>query len=138
MLEDRFHFWSVETRVADGRIGNTQAANLGEVRGCFGATENPAVVNFYLETNLNGLAISGRGECAVVLANQPEKNMYVSRCAVPLKVASDAYAGGLLVTSSMTTNEVTFGLQTNPPGYTQVSIATIRLWRRHRSPPGTA
>jgi len=127
LLEDRFNFWSVETRVADGRVANTHAANLGEVRGCLGGTENPAVFNFYLESSLSGLAISGKG----ALANQPEKNMYVSRCTVPLKVASDAYVGGLLVTSSMTTNEATFGLQTNPPGYTQVSIATIRLWRKH-------
>jgi hypothetical protein len=131
LLEDRFHFWSVETRIADGRIANTQAANVGEIRACFGATENRAVVNFYLETTLSGLAISGKGGCTVVLADQPEKNMFVSRCTVPLKVASDAYVGGLLVTSSMTTNEATFGLQTNPPGYTQVSIATVRLWRKH-------
>jgi hypothetical protein len=131
LLEDRFHFWSVETRVADGRIANVQAADLGEARACFGATESRAVFNFYLETTLSGLAISGKGDCTVVLADKPEKNMYLSRCTAPLRVASDAYVGGLLVTNSMTTSEVTFGLQTNPPGYTQVSIATVRLWRRH-------
>jgi len=131
LLEDRFNFWSVETRIADGRIANTHAANIGELRGCLGGTDKAGVLNFYLETTVNGLAVSGKGDCTLVLADQPEKNMYVSRCTVPLKVTSDAYVGGLLVTSSMTTNEATFGLQTNPPGYTQVSIATFRLWRKH-------
>jgi len=68
---------------AEGEVtgtANTHAANLGEVRACFGVTENPAVFNFYLETGLSGLAISGKGECTVALAHQPEKNMFVSRC----------------------------------------------------------
>jgi len=130
LLEDRFNFWSVETRIADGRIANTHAANLGELRACFGSTETRGLFNFYLETTLGGLAISGKGECTLVLPDTPEKDMAMFRCAVPLKVASDAYTGGLLVTSSMGSKQL-IGLETNPPGYTQVSIATIRLWRKH-------
>ena len=130
LLEDRYVFWSVETRVADGLISNTHAANVGVARGCIGATENNAVFNFYIESTLGQITISGKGECTFVLANMPEKDLSLARCTVPLKVASDAYVGGLLVTSTMNSKEA-IGLQTNPPGYTQPSIATIRLWRKH-------
>ena len=130
LMEERFNFWSVETRAADGRISNAQAANLGEGRACFGMTESRTAVNFYLEGTFGTLSISGRGECDLAVGDMPEKDMFVSRCVVPLKVASDSYTGGLLVTSSLTSKEL-YGLVTNPPGYTQVSIGTIRLWRRH-------
>lgn len=130
LLEERFKFWSVETRAADGRISNAQAGSVGEARACFGATENNAVFNLYIESTLGQIAISGKGECTFVLVNMPEKDLSLARCTVPLKVASDAYVGGLLVTNTMNSKEA-IGLQTNPPGYTQASIATIRLWRKH-------
>ena len=130
LLEDRFNFWSVETRAADGRISNTHATNLGEALTCFGLTPTRGLVNFYIETTLGGLTMSGKGECTVLLPDVPEKGMAAVRCTVPLKVVSDAYSGGLLVTNTMNSKQP-MGLQTDPPGYTQASIATIRLWRKH-------
>lgn len=129
LLEDRFHFWSIETRVADGRISNPHAAVVGEIRACFGATATRGLFNFYLETKLGALTMTGKGECTFGVADLPEKDLLIARCTVPLKVASDEYTGGLLVTSSMGSKAL-LGLQTDPPGYTQSSIATIRLWRR--------
>jgi hypothetical protein len=38
------------------------------------------------------------------------------------------YLGGLLTTNTMT-SQAALGGDTNPPGYTQASIATLRLWR---------
>lgn len=129
LIEDRFHFWSIETRVADGRIGNPNATVVGEIRACFGATATREIFNFYLESRLGTLTITGKGECTFGVADLPEKDLLIARCTVPLKVASGEYTGGLLITSSMGSKAL-FGLQTDPPGYTQSSIATIRLWRR--------
>jgi hypothetical protein len=38
------------------------------------------------------------------------------------------YVGGVLTTNTIT-SKAGFGGETDPPGYTQASIATIRLWK---------
>ncbi len=47
---------------------------------------------------------------------------------VLLVLVAAPFVGGLLTTSTMTT-KASFGGDSEPPGYTQASIATIRLWR---------
>jgi hypothetical protein len=130
LLEDTFTFYSVQTQRSDGRVVDARAARVGEARTCFGPTENPRIFNFYIETALGQVPIVGAGECTVLRADVPEKGIVSVRCTVPLKVSSDAYVGGVLVTSTLSSNAV-MGGETDPPGYAQASIATIRLWRRH-------
>ncbi len=59
----------------------------------------------------------------------PESRLFPVRCQLLLSGLPSPYVGGLLTTNTMT-SAAAFGGDTEPPGYTQASIATIRLWRR--------
>ena len=54
--------------------------------------------------------------------------MFPVRCQLILSGLPAPFVGGLLTTNTMTSN-APFGGDTAPPGYTQASIATIRLWK---------
>jgi hypothetical protein len=128
LLDDRFTFWSVQVRAEDGRVANTRAAKAGDLRTCFGLTTDPKVVNFYAEGHLGELPVAGNGDCLFVRPDFPEKGIATLRCYLNLRGLPTAYVGGLLTTSSLTSANV-IGGETDPAGYTQTSIATIRLWR---------
>jgi hypothetical protein len=128
LLDDRFTFWSVQVRAEDGRVANTRAAKAGDLRTCFGLTTDPKVVNFYAEGHLGELPVAGNGDCLFVRPDFPEKGIATLRCYLNLRGLPSAYVGGLLTTSSLTSGNV-IGGETDPAGYTQTSIATIRLWR---------
>ena len=51
-----------------------------------------------------------------------------ARCFLDLHI-SGGYIGGQLTTNTMRSRQL-IGVITDPPGYTQNSIATIRLWKR--------
>jgi hypothetical protein len=128
LLDDRFTFWSVQVRPEDGRVANTRAGKAGDLRTCFGLTADPKVVNFYAEGHLGELPVAGNGDCLFVRPDFPEKGIATLRCFLNLRGLPSAYVGGLLTTSSLTSGNV-IGGETDPAGYTQTSIATIRLWR---------
>jgi hypothetical protein len=128
LLDDRFTFWSVQVRAEDGRVANTKAGKAGDLRTCFGLTADPKVVNFYAEGHLGELPVAGNGDCLFVRPDFPEKGIATLRCYLNLRGLPSAYVGGLLTTSSLTSGNVVGG-ETDPAGYTQTSIATIRLWR---------
>ena len=58
----------------------------------------------------------------------PEAGLFPVRCQLILSGLPAPYVGGLLTTNTMT-SRAAFGGDTDPPGYTQASIATIRLWK---------
>lgn len=130
LLDDRFTFWSVQVRPEDGRVANAKAGKAGDLRTCFGLTSDPKVVNFYAEGHLGELPVAGNGDCLFVRPDFPEKGIATLRCYLNLRGLPSAYVGGLLTTSSLTSGNV-IGGETDPAGYTQTSIATIRLWRAH-------
>jgi hypothetical protein len=123
-----FSFWSVQTAPESGRVTNTSAQRVAELRGCFGPTQDRARQNFYAEIQLGGISFQGRGECLALAIDFPEHGLYPVRCQLILSGLPAPYAGGLLTTNTMT-SDAAFGGETNPPGYTQASIATIRLWQ---------
>jgi hypothetical protein len=123
-----FSFWSVQTRPEDGRVVETKERRVAELRGCFGATSERARQNFYAEIKLGSLSLRGLGECLALQIDVPEAGLYPVRCQLILSGLPAPYAGGLLTTNTIT-SRAAFGGETDPPGYTQASIATIRLWK---------
>lgn len=128
LLEDRFSMHSVALTPASGRVADGRLAVVGELRTCLGFTADPRVTNFYAEGQLAGVRVVGSGECVAVQANYPEPGITPVRCHLRLRDLPAPYVGGLL-TSNTVVSKAVLGLETDPPGYLQASIATVRLWR---------
>ena len=127
--ERYFSFWSLRTRPEDGRVIETKEARAAELRACFGATSERARQNFYAEVKLGPVSFTGQGECLALRTDFPEAGLFPVRCQLVLSGLPAPYVGGLLTTNTIT-SQASLGGDTTPPGYTQASIATIRLWRR--------
>ena len=126
---ERFYsFWSVGVRPEDGKVAQTKDTRVAELRGCFGSTAEPPRQNFYAEIKLGSLAFRGQGECLAIRIDFPEPGLFPVRCQLLLSGLPAPYAGGLLATNTLT-SRASLGGDTDPPGYTQASIATIRLWK---------
>jgi hypothetical protein len=71
----------------------------------------------------------GLGECRLTKTDFPEKGMSAWRCFLDLSNLPSGYVGGQLTTNTMNSRN-TLGMESDPGGYTQPSIATIRLWKK--------
>lgn len=127
-VEDTYTFRSVETRGSDGLIVNADVAVIGTLRACFGPQPEGSSF-FYAEGTLGDVRFTGRGECRNTRRDYPEPGVSVQRCFMDLGGLPPAYIGGQLTTNTVGTRNA-LGERTDPPGYTQPSIATIRLWKR--------
>jgi len=125
--ERHFSFWSVRS-ASDGRIVEAQRARVATLHGCFGPSSERARQNFYAEIELGSISFRGHGECLALAIDTPEAVLFPVRCQLVLSGLPAPYVGGLLTTNTMTSGAL-FGGETDPPGYTQASIATIRLWK---------
>jgi hypothetical protein len=123
-----FSFWSLRTE--EGKVVDAKASRVAELRGCFGATADRPRQNFYAEIKLGALSFHGTGECLAMAIDTPQAGLYPVRCQLVLSGLPPPYVGGLLTTNTMT-SKAGFGGDTDPPGYTQASIATIRLWKHN-------
>ena len=123
-----FSFWSLRLRPEDGQVVDTHDTRAGELRGCFGATDERARQNFYAEVRLGAVSFRGKGECLALSVDFPEPGLVPVRCQLILSDLPAPYVGGVLTTNTLTSN-APFGGDTDPAGYTQASIATIRLWK---------
>lgn len=128
-----FSFWSVSAGSEDGKVVDAKRARVAELRGCFGPTQDRARQNFYGEIQLGTIAFRGSGECVALMIDFPEKGLFPVRCHLVLKDLPAPFVGGLLTTNTITSG-ARFGGDTEPAGYTQASIATIRLWRQKSVP----
>lgn len=128
LSEERYSMWAVTVRPADGRISDAKASNVGELRACFRSTADPKVVGFFTEGRAGGVTFSGNGNCIVLRLDFPEKGIRPVRCFLEVRDLPVPYTGGVLTTNSVT-SRAALGDATDPPGYVQSSIATIRLWR---------
>jgi hypothetical protein len=124
--ERSFSFWSVGTR--GGKVVDARAARVAELKGCFGATAERPRQNFYAEIRLGALRFQGKGECLALAVDFPDAGLFPVRCQLVLSGLPAPYVGGVLTTNTLT-SKAAFGAETEPPGYTQASIATIRLWK---------
>jgi hypothetical protein len=82
-----------------------------------------------MELQLGRTAVTWNGECTQSKSDFPEEGIGVMHCVLDLVNSDRAYEGGQLTTNTVTSRSV-LGTVTDPPGYTQASIATIRLWKR--------
>lgn len=125
----RFSLWSVVSRPGDGLIVDAANRRVAELRGCFGPRDDRTTQNFHAEIRMGSKVFRGRGECQALLVNFPEEALIPVRCQIVLSDLSAPYIGGLLITNTLTSG-AQYGGETSPPGYTQASIATIRLWKK--------
>lgn len=129
LFEDRFTFRSIQTRPQDARIVNSAGEVIGNMHVCFGATSDSANITFYAEGALSGVTFVGKGECLTVKRDFPESGITTMRCFLDLGQLPDSYVGGHL-TSNTVLSRRAVGELSDPAGYTQPSIVTVRLWKR--------
>lgn len=129
LFEDRFTFRSIKTRPADGLVVNTDVHTIGNMRVCFGETGDAATLTFHAEGTLAAVTFTGNGECLTVKRDFPESGLTVMRCFLELGNLPAGYVGGQLTTNTVLSRSVV-GPVSDPEGYTQPSIVTIRLWKR--------
>jgi hypothetical protein len=129
IVEDQYALRSVATRTSDGRILDANVNSIGSIRACFGRTPNPAISEFYGDIRLGSTAMKGFGECQLAKSDFPEQGVSVFRCFLELSNLPTDYIGGQLTTNTVNSRKL-LGAESDPPGFTQPSIATIRLWRK--------
>ena len=127
-FDDQYTFHSPAVRGSDGLVIDTNVATIGRLHGCLGSQASPNY-GFYVEGALGAITFTGRGECRTAKRDFPEPGMTLTRCFLDLSDLPDGYVGGQLTTNTLGSRQP-LGDQTDPPGYTQNSIATIRLWKR--------
>ena len=128
-VEDRYSFWSVAVRGVDARITDARVQQVGDLRACFGPLEGGGGSFFYAEGTLAGVPFTGRGDCRGSPARSPREGIGITRCYMDLDRLPDDYASGRLTTNTIN-SRAALGDPSDPPGFTQPSIATVRLWRR--------
>ena len=133
VVEDTYTFKAVQTRAADGRIVDASSQTVGKIHACYGTTDKPDLLTFSADVALGQAMLRGVGECHVGRADFPEKGITINRCFLDLSSLGGAYVGGELTTNTVLSQKL-LGRQSDPPGYTQSSIATIRLWKRRVGP----
>ena len=114
---------------SDSRIIDPNVKAGGTVHACFGETPDPKIVNFYAEGFLASTPFTGLGDCHRHKANFPEQGLMALNCFMDLSGLPMQYAGGFLATNTVNSRAVT-GARSDPAGYVQASIATIRLWKK--------
>ena len=110
---------------------NANVATIGRLHACFGSTADPLTTNFYAEGALGDVPFTGRGECRTAKQDYPEPGITVYRCFLELRDLPREYQGGQLTTNTVISRQG-IGEASDPPGYTQPSIATVRLWKKRQ------
>lgn len=127
--EDRYEFRAVTARPADGRVTEVAGPIVGHLHTCLGATSDPLVLRFYAEGDVGGTPLTGRGDCRTNGREFPEPGITPWRCHLDLTGLPAPFVGGYL-TSNTILSRVALGAVSDPAGYTQPSIATVRLWSK--------
>jgi hypothetical protein len=128
--EDQFTFRSVAARASDGRVTDTNAGTVGNAHSCGGPAGKPGTSQFYGEFVLGGLAFKVFSECHLAKADFPERGLAIVSCVLDASDLPADYVGGLVTTNTFYNYTHLIGAETEPPGYAQASIATIRLWKK--------
>ena len=128
-FEDLFNLHATTTRTSDGRMTEALGDRIGQLRVCVGRTSNPLRLNFYAEGDLGAVAFTGKGDCEAPKLDFPEPGITVYRCFLDLTDLPRGYTGGLLTTNTVASRQL-IGATSDPAGYVQSSIATVRLWKQ--------
>ncbi len=127
--EDQYEFRSTTTRAGDGRMIDTDANKIGRAHGCLGRTADPSVNAFYLEMALGSTQLKAVGDCRGAKSDFPEQGISEWHCYLQISDPAGRYVGGQLASNTVASRKPV-GEESDPPGYTQPSIATIRLWKK--------
>lgn len=127
-FEDTYDFKAVATHPRTGRVASASGPTVGHLHACFGATSDSSVLSFYAEGTLYGAPLTGHGSCSTTKRDFPEPGISVATCHLDLSALPSGYAGGQLTTNTIASRQV-LGGESDPPRYTQPSIAAVRLWR---------
>lgn len=127
-VEDRYDFRVVVTKASDGTIVDASSTTVGGLHACFGPSSDPLISNFFAEGTLGNVSFIGKGDCRQARKDFPEPGLMVYRCYLDIEGLPVGYIGGMLTTNTITSRQ-TIGEVSDPPGYTQPSIATVRLWK---------
>jgi hypothetical protein len=128
-VEQQFTLHSVTTRSDDGLLTNTKQNTIGHAHGCLGPSGDPLKINFFLEGTIGAIPFKAIGDCRWAMPDQPEPGIRFLSCFLPLGDLPEGYVSGYLTSSSISSRQAV-GEVSDPFGYLQSSIATIRLWRR--------
>src|SRR5262245_29615684 len=127
-LEDTLEMYSVRLS-NQGIVKNNRRRKTGDLHVCLGPTAaGPTVWNFWTDGTLTGVSFHAIGTCTEKLTNYPEVGLRTFNCYQDLKNLSGGYIGGTFTTNTISSLQL-FGEESDPPGYTQASIATVRLWK---------
>ena len=129
LYESRFVFHTVTTDSSHGMVLNAFGEQTGAAQACFGKTVDPDVLTFYAEGDIAGQRFTGKGKCTTVKRDFPEPGLTVVMCFLELGGLKDPYVGGFLSSNTIFSRSLT-GETSDPAGYVQSSIATVRLWRK--------
>lgn len=128
-LEDHYVFKAVSTRAQDGKVIDARLHDAGTLHACFDGIPGLSETNFYAQGVFAGIAATGKGKCVPIAADFPEPGITSVRCFLVLSNLTAPYVAGVLTTNSINSRQP-LGELSDPPGYIQPSIATIRLWRK--------
>ncbi|WP_396625863.1 hypothetical protein [Luteitalea sp.] len=127
-FEDRYEFRAVATDAATGRVTSVNGARVGTLHACLGTTADAKVGDFHARGEVGGMPLLARGQCRVTGQEFPEAGITLHACQFDLSGLPPEYVGGRLTTNTAQ-GRTPVGADSDPPGYTQPSIATIRLWK---------
>jgi hypothetical protein len=132
-FEDQYTFQSIETRDSDGLMTSANVNTIGRLHACVGRTSDALVLNFYAEGMLGAVSFKASGDCRTAKPDYPEPGITMYTCSFKLRDLPEAYVGGSLTTNTISSRQA-IGETSDPSGYVQPSIATVRLWKRRSSP----
>jgi hypothetical protein len=130
-FEDDHTFLAITIAADDGRLTSVKGKQIGRIHTCLGATADPMVINFFGRGNLGPTSFTGHGDCRANRVDTPEPGVTAYRCFLELADLPAGYIGGQLTTNTITSRAVT-GEVSDPSGYVQPSIATVRLWKKRQ------
>ena len=123
-----FSFWSLALRPEDGRVVEARQSRVAELRACFGSTDATDATGFHAEVRLVALHLPRRRRVPGARGRFPAGRALSG--ALPARPGRTA--GAVCRRAAHDQHDDQQGRlrgDTAPPGYTQASIATIRLWR---------
>lgn len=126
-FEDKYVFRSIAIRSSDSLVIDAAGAEVAAGHACLGPTDDPAVLKFYMEGVIGSIPYRGTGECRTGRQDYPEPGVTPWRCFLDLHEIP-GHVGGQLTSNTVLTRAIV-GEKSDPRGYTQPSIAVIRLWR---------
>src|SRR5215468_12027629 len=122
-IEDIFEMYSVNLS-NQGVVIDDAWYKTGDLHVCLAPTApGSTVLNFWTDGTLTGVSFHAIGTCTERFRNFPETGLRMFSCYQDLKNLSGGYIGGTLTTNTISSLQL-IGEESNPPGYTQASIAT--------------